>query len=230
MLNIFTSLPAPNAVELKAEKIKVTFKCFLFTLLIKYVFALIMLLSDTVGFKALGEIYKHQVSLSQSYDKLIVYFFIIILGPLLEEFAFRGWFTKNRLLAFFSLTVLSFYFWKFIGIHVWLGNKYVVYPTLVVASATAIFFYLTEILDSIEKKLRLAIFLSICCFTAIHIFNFKLEAHELTVSSLIAMIIILVPYFLMGTVLTYLRFKCGLIWSMGLHIINNSFVLVALFL
>lgn len=198
-------------------------------LLINFAFAILLLICNSIGFKLPGEIYKDQISLSSVYNRSTLYLLIIIIMPILEEFSFRGWFTNNKLLAILSFTCLSLYFWNGIRVDVLTGNKYITYTTLVILSAIFISVYINALIKIVTANTKFFVFASSILFAAIHIFNFNIYHFPVSAGLVIAIALILIPYFMKALILVFVRFKCGLIESIIIHILNNSLILLLIF-
>jgi membrane protease YdiL (CAAX protease family) len=227
MRQILLFLKQPDAGELKESKPVLLFKAILFMVLVNLAFAIVMLIAKTLGFSALIDIYKNQ-QWPTGFDKTTLLIYIVLVGPIVEEFAFRGWFTSNRNLSLISLMALSYYFWTILGIHTLTGYKTIVYTALVLLSGAIIYRFLPSVISFIKLHSRSLAIVSISAFASIHLFNFNLRSAVPQPTLIVAIMIILIPYFLKGLALMWARVRLGLVWSIVLHVMNNALVLVHL--
>ena len=89
------------------------------------------------------------------------------------------------------------------------------------------FFYTKAglIQEIIESNFKILVFISLLAFSAIHILNYNFKEFNLAI--MLASVVLVLPHFFTGYILTFVRIKNGLIWSIALHGLNNSLVLVA---
>lgn len=166
-------------------------------------------------------------SLSEVYGTSIALVLSILVAPIVEEFAFRGWMTKNRSVIVISLAIAG-YFFSTLTINIMapaIGSiKYIVTISLTLA----LLFYSSQvkskIADFISRNEILLKRISIAMFAVIHATNYEFIKFDLlTLSSLL---VILIYYPFSAIILTHTRTKIGLIWSIALHTLTNSLMLI----
>ncbi len=216
-------------------KLKLFAKCFLLALLIKIVGTIVIIIAEALIFDGSIPLYRNQIELTDTYGPYFSIVLIIIVFPILEELGFRGWFSENIFLTSVSLTVSLFYFLYVVLI--------ILIPTIIPTERVHrflfiflalpfgfIFFYrhFLSIRRSIELRHSWLVIISIITFSCVHAFNYPIT--EFNSKTALAMILILLPYPFSGFIYTYVRIKNGLAWSIALHIMNNSFVLIPVLL
>jgi membrane protease YdiL (CAAX protease family) len=173
------------------------------------------------------EVFGTEISLSSRYGLTVALILMIVIIPIVEEFTFRGWLTKKKGLILLSIPFIIFSASQlFINLVISdIGNsKYFVISALVVG-AVLISFKKIDLLESfIEKNFILLSYISILLFSLIHILNYQIKTINLTVT--VSLFLILIPYPFSGYILTKLRLKNGLLWSILLHMMTNSLILI----
>lgn len=216
---------SPDPEKSFRSKAYLLFKFFLLSQLFKVIGVLFTTIAIKAGLKDVSILMAGQ---SKSTD---YYLLMIVIYPILEEFAFRGWFSKYKLLISISLTTLLFYlsyiiiFRSLSDILPFSDIQKEIAIAIILCSGFFIFFKkILTIQNFIERRHSSLIFLSIMSFTAIHIMNYNFSAFSFL--KFLAIIIVMLPYPFRAYLLTYIRIKAGLPWSIALHILNNSFILI----
>lgn len=212
-------------------KAKLFIRCFFLLLLVRVAGALAISISNLLGLKEVLTVIGHKSKLSDFYTEELSLFLLIILFPVLEELAFRGWFTGKKILAGVSLTVTCFYLFYILlfrwfdgGFGLTLNEKIAVIAFALVLSSIFIFRRIDKIMDIISKRNSLLILISVCAFASIHILNYSGQGFG--IRHLLALAVIILPHFFSGYIYTYLRINNGLHWSVALHVVNNSLILI----
>ena len=187
---------------------------------------------------AIGSVFKlidmsilaSETSLSTKYGLTFSLILIIIIIPIIEELTFRGWIAKEEKMIIISLIVASFFLAQ-LSLNVifpQLGNrKYLFVAFIVILNSILIFRHDLEIKSFIKKNSSQLINLSIFLFTIVHGFNYELT--QINLKILLTFLFLLVSYPFSAYILTKIRIKKGLFWSMLLHISTNSLILIPVF-
>lgn len=209
-------------------------KFFLISLLTKVLAGLIVVLASKSGFEKVSEVLANKIKITDLYDTSIILILVIIISPIIEEFSFRGWLTKNPLLASVSLTFLVFHLVR-ITLFKSTGTTLLTMPSMQIALlvfSTIIAFLVFQkfsygICNAINTYNTFFVVLSILSFSAIHATNYNIAKYDLT--TILALSIILITYPIRAYLYTVIRLKSGLVWSIALHMLNNSIVVLSLF-
>ncbi|WP_129714896.1 type II CAAX prenyl endopeptidase Rce1 family protein [Pedobacter sp. SYP-B3415] len=149
-----------------------------------------------------------------------LFFEFVLLGPLIEELAFRGILQRNSrwfraaLVAVTYLTVCRLCGWNFylMSLHTALALT----GSMLVLALPARPFRKLHAALSTHPAQRALSWISAACFALWHYFNFNFgSAAELTIG------ITLLPFFINGLILNWTALRLGLLWSCLLHICNN---------
>ncbi len=216
-------------------KLSLLIRCFFLALLIKIGASIVIILAESFIFNGSIPLYRNQIQLSEQYGLYFSIVLLVFIFPILEEFGFRGWFSENRLLTSISLTISFFYFLHII-INIILNKVVLIdsaYRFAFIFSILPFAFYFfyrnfSIIRTAIVLRHSKLIIVSITLFSCVHLFNFPITT--VNVETVLAMIIILLPYPFSGFIYTYVRIRNGLAWSIALHILNNSFILIPVLL
>ncbi len=148
-------------------------------------------------------------------SNLMGYFVIaIFIAPFVEELMFRLPIVPNKLYCITSIAVICLVIIKVLLKDS--NNKgYVL--LLVWASLILLYNYISNIIQ-INTNYSLILFsiISSLFFAYAHVYNFKIESKE---NSLIT----LFPIFVLGILLSYIRYKAGIGWSIFTHSLINFF-------
>lgn len=169
--------------------------------------------------------------LSQESGKQSIFFYFVVIGPMVEEFAFRFYLIYKPkyvsisfalIVAYFSLSIIS-YFPSLIE------NKFILVASLTGLSLISFYvaFYLIRNDEVNKQSVRkfweqhpIGIFYSsIILFGLIHLPNYE----GLTFGQIIYTPLIIGPQMICGYFLAKLRIDQGIIWSILLHILINGF-------
>jgi hypothetical protein len=168
--------------------------------------------------------------LSEVYGLTTALVLMIVVAPTVEEFAFRGWMTKNRKLIALSLCFAA-HFFSILTINTILpdfgGLKYAV--TLLVVFTVLLLTlrgmeHVSSFLEKYEFQLK---WFSIMMFSLIHATNYEFRVFDFL--SLSSLLVILAYYPFSGYLLTKVRIELGLVWAIVLHSLTNSLVLIEVF-
>ncbi len=163
-------------------------------------------------------------TLIKDFPALELFIMGMILAPIYEEILFRGLlkFDKKNVLTFIItillLTTFSIY-----------NDKYTIAIILSIILFLVVGIYMSSNINSvsnfIKKHFKYFFYASSLFFGLIHITNFSGNINILIGLS----IILTLPQTISGLIFGYARMKYGLIYSIILHIINNSILIFTLF-
>ena len=154
------------------------------------------------------------------------YLIIAVYAPIVEELAFRiglKFSLKNITLATFALIVSL--------LRILVKLEWSIALLLATLAATIIYFTLKRkslfnYFNNLWTKNKLLLFYSsLLIFSFLHLTNYKITLELILFSP-----IIILPRIIGGLMLSYVRFKTGIITAIGLHIINNSLPVLILLL
>jgi membrane protease YdiL (CAAX protease family) len=213
------------------EKLRLLGRSLLLILLIRAVFAVFILIEQLLNLDYIEKLLDSDTSLVDLYGLPVALLLIIVVGPVVEEFSFRGWFSEIDLLVFCSLTIAVFYF-TLIAFNILLPGygytKYLIVALVSLVPGYLIWIKKEKITRIIAVNKKPLIMVSVVCFAIVHALNFEINSGDWREWT--ALTTILLPYMASAVVLTRLRIKAGLAWSISLHIISNSFVILPLWL
>lgn len=195
--------------------------------LIKVIFGLIVFICIHLKILDLHKILASEVSVSDRYGIATNLILLVIIAPVIEEIAFRGWLSYNKNIISVSLIVFLFYA-ALIAFNTLLPSygslKYMLIGSVILIPAWAIWIKKDLIAFVIASNQKLLIHISVILFTIAHAFNYEMDITEWR--SWISLFVLLLPYPPVAYILTNVRMKSGLIWSISLHAIVNSMLLV----
>jgi uncharacterized protein len=173
------------------------------------------------------EIFGTELSLSSRYGLTTSLILMIVIIPIVEEFTFRGWLTKEKKLILISIPFIIFsgsqLFLNLVISHI--GNlKYLITSALMIGTFLISLKRIDPVESFIQKNFTVLVYISIMLFSLIHLFNYQVKTINLIV--IINLFLILIPYPFSGYILTKLRIRNGLLWSILLHIMTNSLILI----
>lgn len=168
-----------------------------------------------------------EVSLSEKFsiDKETLYsiFLTCLLAPLIEELAFRLPLVFSKTNLSISFAILSFFMInKFFDLddHYDLENHFILRVALSCCFGFLIWTIINRYSMSINKfyrdKLGIIVYSYILLFAFMHVANY-----EEGVNSLLVSIFIMLPHFISGLILSFVRLNYGFSYSLFLHILNN---------
>ncbi len=202
-------------------------KSLLLILLIKVSHSLLLGIVISNNLFKIKEVISTEISLTSNYGLLISISLIVFVGPIVEEIAFRGWISDNQKSIKYSLPILYLYtivfFYGFLFNESW-QHKYFI--GVIVTGFLVVFSWnrIDRLLVFVKENKKLLTSISIGYFTVIHLFNY--QVNELDYNKIIALAILGLPYPFMAHVLTTLRVRKGLFWSILLHISSNSLIIL----
>ena len=213
------------------EKLRLLGRSFLLILLIRAVFAVFILIEQVLNLAYLEKLLDSDTSLIALYGLPVALLLIIVVGPAVEEFSFRGWLSEVDLIVFCSLTIAVFYF-TLIVFNMLLPDygyaKYLMIALISLVPGYLIWINKEKITRAVAVNKGPLIIVSVVCFAIVHALDFEINSGDWR--EWMALTIILLPYAASAIVLTRLRIKAGLAWSISLHMISNSFVIFPLWL
>ncbi|MBX2958152.1 MAG: CPBP family intramembrane metalloprotease [Cyclobacteriaceae bacterium] len=224
-----------NREESFGNRIVTLVKCYVASLVVKGFSVFTIRFLDSFIFNGKMPLMREKAKISEFYSLEISLLLVIIIIPILEEIAFRGWLTKSKQVVAFSLYATLIYFLQtFIvlvsdfGIKISLLDKVFIFSIFSIVTIYFLYSKIERLAHHIYNNLRSSIIISISLFSFIHIFNYP--SPNWSLSNLVALLIILAPHAATGFIYSYIRIKNGLIWSVVLHILNNSIVLIPVLL
>lgn len=150
--------------------------------------------------------------------------FMCLLGPVLEELLFRSWLNFKKMgLALFA----GAFMWEIakltgkwlFGVERILGVMGVSILLAILAFFLTYRFLPTAALHKVGKRyFRFWFYGSAFIFGLLHLFNVMPP----TVGIMLLCIPMVLPQFVMGLIMSYVRVRNGLIWSVGLHVLINT--------
>jgi membrane protease YdiL (CAAX protease family) len=225
----------PVGQILLKEKFVLFLKCFGWSLLIKLGGGLAIAVATLAGLRDVTLVLEANGKLSEYYSEETSLFLAILLFPILEEMAFRGWLTKHRVLIAFSLTTTAFYL-LYIVVYRCISLLFELEKSVKVACVGVPLLFVSVLIyqrkdqlrDAIERNWSRLIAISIFSFSAIHALNFNIQ--EFSIPVIASLCVILLPYPFSAYLYTYLRIRNGLLWSMALHVLNNLITAIPVFM
>jgi hypothetical protein len=151
----------------------------------------------------------------------------VIIAPIIEEISFRGWLSYNKNVTSASLVIFLIYI-ALITFNTLVPNygnlKYALIGSIILIPAWVIWIKREPIALVISSNQKLLIHISVILFTLAHAFNYEIDTTEW--ESWTSLFLLLIPYPPVAYILTKVRMKSGLIWSISLHVITNSILFV----
>jgi len=177
---------------------------------------IVTILFYVLTFWGLDEIFKTNKNseLFNEYSLTLISFLIIIIVPLIEELIFR-FYLKYRawvINLIFPLIImgLSFYLLSTIIAIITI----VIFFVLLVVFNQKITFYLKQFWD---RKFNIIFYISVVLFAIMHVFNYNISVSVILLAPLLVL-----PQFIGGILIGYLRVKAGFIWGVALHMASNA--------
>lgn len=207
--------------------------CFVFALICIIVYAALLWIADYL-LKMVG-IDIHLLELKDKENKQfsltnlsVIQMWIVaaFLAPVWEEIEFRLLLNPKRIYVALSIALYYFLHSRTIS---FTKEKIISNPNdLIFAALQALFLgwilytFLSEsfLKEIKENKGKIMIWTSIIVFTYVHLHNYG----DLTLSILLLSPLLLLYIFSVGWILTYLRIKNGIMWSITFHIIHNCLI------
>jgi membrane protease YdiL (CAAX protease family) len=154
----------------------------------------------------------------------LVFFLVALLMPALEELAFRLWLVYQPRYVIISLWLIAFFVSQAFLQN---GLDPIGYGVLgLAAMATILLLTFRDRADaglhSLYRRYYSWLFYgATLLFALVHLINFSLTPRLLLFAPLLVL-----PQFLLGLVLGYIRVRQGLIWAIALHALYNSIILL----
>lgn len=151
--------------------------------------------------------------------------YMIIFAPLAEEMCCRYPLVKNKLGISFFVSIIFFTY----------GSAFkIMHPIVLMGVSLVLFFLLyffsnisllSNIKDRIYKNPRGTLYFFNFIFSVTHIFKYIFS-----LKLLIVLPFILAPYFISGLSLSYVRLRFSIIFSIFLHALHNSIIIIPKFI
>lgn len=154
---------------------------------------------------------------------IVVLLLAAVVMPALEEFAFRLWLVPGLLYVGLSLWLVAFFLYSalFQVGFVIAGYAVLGFASLMTIALMSFRQAAVQILERLyQNHFGWVLYGATALFALVHLINFKPGLEIL----LLAPILVL-PQFLLGLVLAYIRVKLGMGWAIALHGVYNGLVL-----
>ncbi|MEE4338127.1 CPBP family glutamic-type intramembrane protease [Erythrobacter sp.] len=201
----------PERLASSGVSARLVLRLYLLDLLFILAFGVAMILAEAAGI-AFPENLNSTLELNAGTILLFV-----VVAPVLEEIAFRGWLSGRPGAIMPLLSVLAgFTAFLFVARDgSLLGPGFLI---LGVVGAAILFARLRQAptLRFFRNSFPLFFWASAASFALVHLVNYEEGA-------LVILLPLLVPQFVLGTMAGYVRVQCGLMWSMLLHAAHNAF-------
>jgi hypothetical protein len=144
---------------------------------------------------------------------LEIFFFGVVLIPLVEELTFRAFFDFRRISISLSVAGLIYILTKVMfTVEIGVGSAVVGFTISILAlSESAVEF--------MRRNYRLLFYLSALLFVSLHVFNYNLTAFK--AFDYFAMPVLLGPQIIGSMSYSFLRVRNGLVWSYVVHAVEN---------
>jgi membrane protease YdiL (CAAX protease family) len=167
------------------------------------------------------------------FPPLIALLLVTVIGPLLEELAFRLYFTTQRAYFFFGLNFFIYYIWVFIGGIFNLRDSFL-YSSTSTFVVIGIIFGVTTICSilvpaklvekMVTKYFNIFVYASGIIFGLIHITNYE---NYIQYFYLIPLLVL--PQIFVSFLFTFVRTKLNFIWGFVCHSLYNFVLAIPLF-
>ncbi|MGJ3236475.1 CPBP family glutamic-type intramembrane protease [Marivirga sp.] len=217
MINIIQfSFPKENT-----KKFLLTFRLLGIIFLAKIVFSIISVIMENIGYL---NSYDHPAKTSLfdaqgNFEVIIIFFLVSIVGPFIEELAFRLWVCKKLKSIILGLSfLLSFLVLIVTKIHklIPIANE-ISFDLLFILIGILSFPILSYIFSFFKGNLNIKnlVFISSTLFAIVHL---NIIGSQLNV---VGYGVTLLPYFITGYVLCYARYYLGFWFGFLIHALNN---------
>jgi len=157
----------------------------------------------------------------------LLFFKICFLNAIYEELAFRLFLKFSPVKLSISISLLVYFLLsKFLQFEIYSLNVYV-YGSIILFFMFTLFLNIKSIIEYtrniIIKYFKHFFYISIILFAILHIVQF-----EITFRSIFFIPIIILPQLIAGVFFGFVRMKYGIMWSIVLHVVNNSIPFLAL--
>jgi membrane protease YdiL (CAAX protease family) len=158
-------------------------------------------------------------SVFHKYGYLIGAIYICLIGPVFEEVIFRfGLSFKKRHVLISVFIALTYFTAGFIHFKYPQIKILLVIAEAIITWTLMIVFVENNDLVITNKRKVVYIIISSCLFGLIHVFNYRpIDTHILWIYPFFV-----IPQFIMGWGITYIRLKNGFIWGILFHCLINS--------
>lgn len=163
-------------------------------------------------------------SIMKDMPMLLVFSLVALLMPVLEELAFRLWLVYRPLYVGISVWLIAFFVSQ-----AFMQNGANIAGYVVLGLAAMVTILLLTLQDVAYEGIR-QLYLryygwifygATLLFALVHLINFELSARLLLFAPLLVL-----PQFLLGLVLGYVRVRQGLLWAIALHAVYNGIILI----
>ncbi len=161
------------------------------------------------------------------YPIWMVFLLAAVAAPLMEELAFRLWLVYKPLYVFISLWIIAIFMY---GALSQIGLLVAGYSLLGLATLiTVLMLTFRQTTAILLERLYLqhygwVFYGASILFALMHLINFDTERHILLMAPLLVL-----PQFLLGLLLGYLRIQLGIVWAIALHGVYNGLILAIAF-
>lgn len=190
-------------------------------------FGMLMLLGLLQQSGLIPELPHAMEDVMEDYPLWMVFLLAALAAPLMEELAFRLWLIGNPLYVIISLWVMATFM---NGALIQTRLPVLGYVLLgIAAMLTVLMLTFKEataaVLDRIYGQHYSWVFYGASIlFALLHLINFKPDLQILLMAPLLVL-----PQFLLGLLLGYLRVQLGLVWAIALHGVYNGLILLLAF-
>lgn len=197
-----------------------------FLLLIRAAVVLVVVIEKILDYDVLWSVLRAHKSPQIGRNPFMMLVLVIIIIPVIEEVAFRGFLTLRRKVVSVSLATLIVVIGNFVYLRVvatscaiGLYHRFGISLLLVVLIFWILERYHEEITDYIRVHFRQVLYISFVLFAIIHVPNYRVESFS--AAQWVMLPIALFQYIGIAIVTSYLRIEIGLVWAMSFHIFNN---------
>jgi len=213
--------------KFQQQPFNLNLKRFGFILFIDIIFMVVSMgLFSAIAFFGLNEIFKNHKNMEifNEVPLVLVTFLMVFFAPILEELIFRLHLKYRRwvinILLPLAIIIISTLLIDTNSSIITIG---VILIGLIILTLFIIFnLKITTCLEQVwNKKFNLVFYISTILFALIHITNY-----ELSVTVLLLTPILILPQFISGFLIGYLRVKSGFIWGVTLHMVGNAILIL----
>lgn len=206
----------------------------LFYLLASGLIGIVLMAAWLSGYYTSGDVFKLQRPLDSVQRTYLLLSLALLFAPVIEEVAFRGLFTRNKVFSSLSLSLLTIVFLNFVyqqvvkpryEIEGWIERL----TTVVVMLVSWLYLYARRDYFSsiVSHHTRFFLMISVIGFSIVHLGNFYLSMPGRVEPFFLLPILAL--YAALAIALSYVRVKCGILWAIGMHVVHNGIVAIPLY-
>mgnify|MGYP000872145007 CR=1 FL=1 len=140
------------------------------------------------------------------FPRTIMFVFVVLIGPIIEEIAFRAWHLKRTTIRYISI-IITMYYVYLVTSNVWISIA--LFPILL---------WLILFKPNRNKRI-IAVIATSLIFALVHVGNYSANW---------SMLLSMVTIFGMSLLLNYITWRYSIIWAFLLHIANNGLAMLAL--